>query len=586
MEMETNSRNIFWGLVVKPGKRYETEVQEPFRITKACLEMSTAGESVSSLMIECDNNEEFIIANLSSSVFNETLDLAFNEGEKICFKVDGPGTVHLTGNLMDEDNLSPSGEDFSMLAGSDSEMESEEEEAGEKIQEVIEKSGKRKKVEEVKNQEVVAKKAKVDAEEESEESEDGDDDDESGEDETTDADTTANATTGDDDDDSDDSDEDDSEEEDSKEVEGAKPKQKKEEESKAKKAEAVKEDDEDEDSDSDEEDDSDDEEEEEEPKAVIPPTEPKEAPGAEPKLVKKKEVKGKEVAAAATPNTKSKAEDPKAEAKTPISEAKTSKAGTKTPKADVQTPKAEAKTSKTDAKTPKAEAKTPKAEAKTPKADAKTPKADAKTPKADAKTAKAEAKLTNGDVKTPKADSKTPKAEGKTPKADAKAAKAEAKTPKADAKAAKTDAKTPKAETKSEDKAPKTPKEKAAKDAAATPGKTPKRTLKGGVQVEELKEGSGSEVKVGNMVGMHYAGKLSSNNKQFDACSSPQKPFKFKIGTGQVIRGWDVGVLGMKVGGKRRLTIPAAMAYGKEGAQPDIPPNATLVFDVDCKFVK
>ena len=62
-------------------------MQEPFRITKACLEMSTAGESVSSLMIECDNNEEFIIANLSSSVFNETLDLAFNEGEKICFKV-------------------------------------------------------------------------------------------------------------------------------------------------------------------------------------------------------------------------------------------------------------------------------------------------------------------------------------------------------------------------------------------------------------------------------------------------------------------------------------------------------------------
>merc|ERR1719275_527138 len=205
-------------------------------------------------MIECDNNEEFIIANLSSSVFNETLDLAFNEGEKICFKVDGPGTVHLTGNLMDEDNLSPSGEDFSMLAGSDSEMESEEEEAGEKIQEVIEKSGKRKKVEEVKNQEVVAKKAKVDAEEESEESEDGDDDDESGEEETTDADTTANATTGVDDDDSDDSDEDDSEKEDSKEVEGAKPKQKKEEESKAA---AVKEDDEDEDSDSDEEDDED-----------------------------------------------------------------------------------------------------------------------------------------------------------------------------------------------------------------------------------------------------------------------------------------------------------------------------------------
>ena len=89
MEMESANRSIFWGLVVKPGKRYETEVQEPFRITKACLEVAGAGEKakVSSLMVECENNEEFIIANLSSSVFNETLDLAFNEGEKICFKV-------------------------------------------------------------------------------------------------------------------------------------------------------------------------------------------------------------------------------------------------------------------------------------------------------------------------------------------------------------------------------------------------------------------------------------------------------------------------------------------------------------------
>merc|ERR1719187_2632692 len=67
-------------------------------------------------MIECENNEEFIIANLSSS--------AFNEGEKICFKVDGPGTVHLTGNLLDEDNMPPTGEGFDMLGGSDSEMES------------------------------------------------------------------------------------------------------------------------------------------------------------------------------------------------------------------------------------------------------------------------------------------------------------------------------------------------------------------------------------------------------------------------------------------------------------------------------
>merc|ERR1719458_2228142 len=208
-------------------------------------------------MIECDNNEEFIIANLSSTVFNETLDLAFNEGEKICFKVDGPGTVHLTGNLMDEDNMPPTGEGFDMLAGSDSEMESEEEEAGERIQEVIEKSGKRKKVEEVKNQEVAAKKAKVDVDE----SEESDDDDSEAEG-TTDADTTANATTDDDDSDDSDDEEDSEEEEDPKEIEGAKPKQtKKEGESKA---EAAKEDNEDgeSDDDSDDEDDSDEEEEE------------------------------------------------------------------------------------------------------------------------------------------------------------------------------------------------------------------------------------------------------------------------------------------------------------------------------------
>merc|ERR1719228_801268 len=208
-------------------------------------------------MIECENNEEFIIANLSSSVFNETLDLAFNEGEKICFKVDGPGTVHLTGNLLDEDNMPPTGEGFDMLGGSDSEMESEEEEAGDRIKEVVEKpAGKRKKVEEVKSQEVFAKKAKVDpaAVEDSEESEDSDDDDdESGEEGTTDADTTANATTGDDEeDDSDDSEdgEDSKEEVKAKEV---KPNQAKKEVKKTEKEASEEEDDDSDDSDDDEE---------------------------------------------------------------------------------------------------------------------------------------------------------------------------------------------------------------------------------------------------------------------------------------------------------------------------------------------
>merc|ERR1712025_1188099 len=145
--------------------------------------------------------------------------------------------------------------------------------------------------------------------------------------------------------------------------------------------------------------------------------------------------------------------------------------------------------------------------------------------------------------------------------------KQESKTPKQDVKTPKQDTKTPKQEAKTPKQDPKTP-----KDDTKTPGKTPKRTVKGGVQVEDLKEGSGPEVKAGNLVGMHYEGKLSSNNKQFDACQAPSKPLKFKVGIGQVIKGWDVGLMGMKVGGKRKLTIPAAMAYGKEGNPPDIPP--------------
>merc|ERR1719474_2621074 len=251
-------------------------------------------------MIECENNEEFIIANLSSSVFNETLDLAFNEGEKICFKVDGPGTVHLTGNLLDEDNMPPTGEGFDMLGGSDSEMESEEEEAGDRIKEVGEKpAGKRKKVEEVKSQEVVSKKAKIDpdAVEDSEDSEDSDDDDddESGEEGTTDADTTANATTGDDEeDDSEDSDDDDVSEDGEDSKEEVKPKEVKPKQAKKEEKKTEKEASEDEE-----------EEEKEKPKAASPVKEPKEVPGAEPKQTKKKDGKAKEVAAA-TPKGKSK----------------------------------------------------------------------------------------------------------------------------------------------------------------------------------------------------------------------------------------------------------------------------------------
>merc|ERR1719507_943433 len=102
---------MFWGLaglVVKPGKRYESKVANAFRLTKACLEPSTAGGKVSSVMVECDTGENFIVANLNLKTCSENLNVSFNDGEKICFKVDGPGTVHLTGNLALEQENMPS----------------------------------------------------------------------------------------------------------------------------------------------------------------------------------------------------------------------------------------------------------------------------------------------------------------------------------------------------------------------------------------------------------------------------------------------------------------------------------------------
>lgn len=451
---------MFWGLVIKPGKRYETEVQEPFRITKACIEPSTAKDGkVTSVYVEqSDNNEEFIIANLNLKNFNESIDLSFNEGEKICFKIDGPGTVHLTGNLLDDP---PPGDMFDMEDSEDDsedseavgDSEEESVEAGNKIQEVSDKEAakilKRKKNQPA--EEVSKKKAKVaengnrtvdttlgdldDTNNFAEEEDSDDDDDDSSEDE---GDTTTGSgnadTTAASDDDSDDDD--------------------------------------------DEEDDEESESEEEEKKPV--------------KTKTKKE------------------ETPKKEAKTPKQDASKS---------------AKKEDGKQEAKTPKQEVKTPK-DAKTPK-DPKTPK-DAKTPK---------------DPKTPK-DAKTPK-DPKTPKEDAK---------------------TPAPDTK-------------------TPGKTPKRTIKGGISIEDLKEGTGQEVKAGNTVGMFYSGRLQANNKKFDSCLSGP-PFKFKLGKGEVIKGWDLGVLGIKVGGKRRLTIPPKLAYGQNGAPPDIPPNSTLVFEIECKFAK
>ncbi|KAI8349680.1 hypothetical protein BD560DRAFT_410160 [Blakeslea trispora] len=108
--------------------------------------------------------------------------------------------------------------------------------------------------------------------------------------------------------------------------------------------------------------------------------------------------------------------------------------------------------------------------------------------------------------------------------------------------------------------------------------------LPNGLIIEDVKVGDGPSCKSGQRVGMRYIGKLTTG-KVFDKNISG-KPFNFMLGRGEVIKGWDIGVAGMKVGGERKLTIPAPLAYGKRGAPPDIPKNATLTFDVKLVSMK
>jgi len=105
------------------------------------------------------------------------------------------------------------------------------------------------------------------------------------------------------------------------------------------------------------------------------------------------------------------------------------------------------------------------------------------------------------------------------------------------------------------------------------------------LQVETLKAGSGTEAISGKTVSVHYTGWLT-DGKKFDSSVDRGTPFSFSLGKGQVIRGWDEGVKGMKVGEKRKLTIPSDMGYGARGAGNVIPPNATLVFEVELLDVK
>ena len=110
-----------------------------------------------------------------------------------------------------------------------------------------------------------------------------------------------------------------------------------------------------------------------------------------------------------------------------------------------------------------------------------------------------------------------------------------------------------------------------------------------GLVIEDLVVGAGAAAASGQRVSVHYTGWLTDGvitGRKFDSSKDRGQPFQFSLGKGEVIRGWDEGVAGMKVGGKRKLTIPPGLGYGSRGAGGVIPPNATLLFEVELLGVK
>lgn len=123
--------------------------------------------------------------------------------------------------------------------------------------------------------------------------------------------------------------------------------------------------------------------------------------------------------------------------------------------------------------------------------------------------------------------------------------------------------------------------------AAAATQPTTGHTTASGLKIDVIHEADAGEsgAKAGDTVWVHYTGRLTDGTK-FDSSLDQGKPIEFKLGTGMVIKGWDEGIAGMKIGEKRKLTIPPTIGYGARGYPPAIPPNATLVFDVELAGIR
>lgn len=119
----------------------------------------------------------------------------------------------------------------------------------------------------------------------------------------------------------------------------------------------------------------------------------------------------------------------------------------------------------------------------------------------------------------------------------------------------------------------------------ATANNTTNTNMNNQLKIEDITLGTGAEATAGANITVNYLGTLENGTK-FDSSYDRNQPFSFKLGAGQVIAGWDQGFAGMKVGGKRKLTIPGDLGYGSQGSPPTIPPNATLIFEVELLKVE